>query len=863
MTTTSQSYKIASGLFLVLASVTAGPPVPATPEGVNHFVAIDRSGSMYGVMPRMRESMKAKILGLMKDNDTLTLLVFSSRREYKVVLEGETVASLKDLRSVHAKIDAELRATNLTGFVDPLNAIGSLVGKVKAKNPGPADLWFMSDGYDNQWSRAEILKAMADASKEMAAVTVVEFGDYADRALLAEMATVAGGKHIYAESFGTYEPLLEKAMSSRSTGASKVEEKVDGDPIGGLAFALHKGDLLSFSLVNGHVAVPGDLKTFAYLSPTPVGASGLDLNTYAEANAGSKMGSDSFSISLAYAALSLFSVRMRSDLVFPILKALGDVRLVRDFSVCFGKQRYSAFMDTTRDAANGTGRFLQGYDPNAVPPDDCFTIWNLLSILTAEPGAKLLIDQFGGSYKKVGRATVNASEKLTKDESAKIAVLQAAIDKITTDTKGAKGTKLLKSATEEKAKLQAEIDAILTSKKDPPEFVSYEMPDGIPVTGLVYNEEQPNISIQTRRSGTVEIREVVDAAISDPTNAAIVAGLKGLPQVIETFQFRNYAIVKDGLVNVDELPVTIPGSMWGKLLAAGMPSECARINSSSPADAIVPDSMNVTFFLRQIPVINRSMVKAASGQKLFELELRLAKCRADQKVFKAYKKAAVGGKTSATFEASYGKETTTWLKDALGLTDFSGYNPKKVQADPVDFYMGKFLNVTLYEEGALKQIADGKTASGKLDTLPSVKEVQETIAKKGKLAGGKALMAETIKSIDAKKADIEKITLDPGHDPMGTATADYREKVFNAWLVEREEAIIWETRKLLLEKARYVFVILVGQVWFTEPEFAVPVEITLKGKTEDKKLLGSTKTFDVGGQKFDFLAGQEERKVLI
>jgi len=837
--TNSASYQIANGLFLVLSTLTGETAKPAAPSGANHFVVIDRSGSMYGVMPRMREQFKSKILGLMKDGDTLTLLVFSSRDQFTTVLEGVSVATLKDLRDVHNRIDRELRATNLTGFKDPLDEVSRLVGRVKSKNPGPCDLWFLSDGYDNQWSRPQILKAMADASKEMAAVTVVEFGDYADRALLAEMATVAGGKHIYAEDFDAYEPVFETAMASTGSGAPKVEVPVEGDPIGGFAFALSGSDLLSSSVVNGHVAVPADLKTFAYLSPSPVG---IDERSGLPDRLNPKDPSTMQFLAHAYAALSLFSVRMRSDLVFPILKALGDVKFVKDFSVCFGKQRYSVFMDSTRAAAFGTGRFAQGYDPSAVPPDDCFTIWTLLSILTEEKGAKLLIDRFADGYKKVGRATVNASEKLTKEEAEKVAALQVQIDEITTKTAGAKGTKLLKSAAEEKAKLQAEIDAILASKKDPPKFEADPCPEGIDITGLVFNEEQPNISIQTKRTGKVNIEEAVDAAIADPANAAIVPSLKKLPRVIDSFQFRNYAIVKDGLVNVDELPVTMPRAMWDKLLAAGLSMDAITEIGNLHANGDV----TVSFKLRQIPVMNRAMVKAASGRQLFELEYNLCRAKAAQKVYNSLKKEAAGERVSAGFEAAYGAEAAKWLKEGpLGLTDYSGYGPKRVQADPVDFYMGKFLNVLIYEEGALAAIAAGKTAQGKLDSLPTVKEAEEARTKGGKLKGGKALMADVLAEVETQKKALDNDT------------------AFTAWLVEKQEETVKETRRLILEKARLAFVLLVGQVWFTEPEFAVPVEITLKGKKDDKKLLGSTHTFTHAGQKFDFIAGQEERKVLI
>ena len=55
-------------------------------------------------------------------------------------------------------------------------------------------------------------------------------------------------------------------------------------------------------------------------------------------------------ISAAYAAVSLFSIRAKPDIVLPLLSSLGDKAFVESFGSCFGKQRYSAFMDAAKEA---------------------------------------------------------------------------------------------------------------------------------------------------------------------------------------------------------------------------------------------------------------------------------------------------------------------------------------------------------------------------------------------------------------------------------------------------------------------------------------------------------------------------------
>src|SRR5205085_1703367 len=110
------------------------------------------------------------------------------------------------------------------------------------------NLMFMSDGCDNQWPRQDILKAVEKIGALCASSTFVEYGYYADRALLASMAEKAGGAHIFAEDFPRFEPIITNVFAKRPAGSKRVEVKVEGDPIGGFLFAAHDGDLLTFGV---------------------------------------------------------------------------------------------------------------------------------------------------------------------------------------------------------------------------------------------------------------------------------------------------------------------------------------------------------------------------------------------------------------------------------------------------------------------------------------------------------------------------------------------------------------------------------------------------------------------------------------
>jgi secreted protein with Ig-like and vWFA domain len=238
MSTTS--YKIASDLFLVweTAPVTKTPAAPK-PKPTNHVVVIDVSGSMSYELPKLRTQLKDKLVHLLRDDDTVSIIWFSGRGEFGVLTEAAPVVGVKDLSKLHQAIDRWLRPVGMTGFREPLEEVAALVKRVK--NGNPFSLFFMSDGCDNQWSRAQILDAVKTAAAGLAAATFVEYGYYADRAMLTAMATKAGGAHIFAQDFNEYEPVFAAAMQRQAVGDPTVALAIKGDPIGGFAFTLDRG----------------------------------------------------------------------------------------------------------------------------------------------------------------------------------------------------------------------------------------------------------------------------------------------------------------------------------------------------------------------------------------------------------------------------------------------------------------------------------------------------------------------------------------------------------------------------------------------------------------------------------------------
>lgn len=763
------SYKVSDSLYVVRQQISKSAPSKPVEVPTNHVAVIDCSGSMSGELPRIREQLKKKLPKLLSEQDTISVIWFSGRGEFGVLLEAEPVASLKDLKDVEKAIDRWLRPVGLTGFKEPLEAVSALVSKVGAARKGSVfSLFFMSDGWDNQWSRPDVIKAVEKAAGGLASATFVEYGNYADRALLAQMAEKAGGSLVLAEDFDKFAPALEASLKKRPSGAPRVEVQVLGDAIGGFAYALSGADLTTYDASSGKASVPEDVSDMYYLAPKAVGTAGPDISELARIRDNSDPG-----LAGAYAGVSLFSVRMKPDLILPLLRALGDVTYVDQFSGCFGKQKYADFQDKTRTAAFDAGcRWTSGYDPKRVPNDDAFTVLDLLRILSEDDGNCLLLSHPDFKYSRIGRARDDAGSKLTEAE----------VEELTELTKKV----ALERDVSRLRELQSRIGELTADRPEPLKFVeSLDKDAGYPISALVYNEERPNVSVQVRKEGTVDLSGRVPPEFAG-------SELGKVPATFSTFVYRNYTIIRDGIVNIERLPVRLTVKTAQKLVGAGYPEDPATLSG------------DVVFDLRKLPVVNRTMVREASAKVLFEKEYELTVARAAQKVYNAFKKIHFP-RTSEGFEALYGKEATSWLREQ-GLTDYSGFSPKTVQAAAQDEYMAKELKVSL--KG--------------LSTFPTLDKLREAVAK-GKLNAPAEIMAVYLK-------EVEDFLSSPAY-----VKSTKQPQLLEGWLDGQTRAATSTVRGLLFDMAQIKFSVIVGQTWFKE----------------FKSLDENTMTIDVGGRKVE------------
>lgn len=655
------------------------------------------------------------------------------------------------LATIGRKVDQWLKPVGLTGFVDPLREVKKLVTGDSA-----ASIIFMSDGHDNCNAEKDILSALRNL-EGVASLSVVEYGYYANRPLLSKMAETLGGTYLFASGFDEYASLVRKILLRKDVKVvKKVKIPLFLTPLDGVIVGVQGNDIVSYPVEKGHVTVPDDKRDVFFMVPT--GGSGSHETV--------KLDSET-ALSGAYALLSAFAVKARPDVIGCLLKATGDVAFIEKFSKCFGKQHYSTFMQEAAEAAvDSKKRLVKGYDPSKVPDPDAFTVIDLLKLLEEDPHARLLLDHEDFSYNRISRGRVDAQSVLSQAEVTRMAEITAEI-----------------ATTRDKAKVAALSDELraLTSTPAGLVFKAAPSPEGYPLEGLTYNESKPNISILVKKQGTVKFSG------EDVPH--------GIPVEFPTFVYRNYAIVKDGLINVKSLPLRMSKETLDTVIFQAGPEVLAGIPKFLGNGGI-----EVTLRLDTLPIINQSMVTSVKADHLFDLEYKLFVAQSRAKVFKAILSEAGKSKESASFVALYGKEGADWLKEK-GFTEYSGFSPKMVQAESVDYYMAK----------------EVKTSFKGLSSLPSLNDVRAKMASKKVNAAGK-IMAKALEEFESL-ADISVHLVDP-----------LAPTVFSLNYARQEaDRAVKLSRELLRELAKIKFSIVVGQVW----PFSSLDENTYTYKAED------------------------------
>ena len=714
-----KNVKITENYYLTTQEVNSNVTVEVAKK-TNHIFVVDVSGSMYYELPKIRTQLKNKLSNLMKEGDTISIVWFSGSRDAGILKEEVEVKSLKTLSDLNDAIDKWLRPVGLTAFLKPLQLVKDLIGRIQSNRPDSVfSMIFLTDGYNNDCPWNEVISTLKSLETDIASSTFVEYGYYADTQKLTQMAGVLGGEKISCDGFDDFEPMFDAKISTSARGGKKTVVEITDAYLYDFAFSASDGSVLLYNIQDGKIMVGGDVKEIYFFSSNAVGV-----------DAGNTASDTSL-----YAAIYVLSDKLLNDDAEKIFYALGDQHHYQMLVNAFGKQKLNAFKTAIKECVGDVSKRYPVYNGKVQikpVPDDAYCLMNLIEDLGDIEGCLFYPNHESFTYNRIGRKKVAVGSTITDADKKKLAEAKDVA---------------------ELTKLTAE----LAEKKVDVKFVNSNPERGYPLTDLVWNESRANLSVRIFIEGEVVL----------PENKFKI-------DKVSSFKFNTFTIIKDGIVNVKELPVLFNPELHNILVKNGV--------------GFTMDEEICIIDLTSIPIVNKGMVKAVSAMEFAKQQWELQKLQGEKKVYDYYRK-SLFPKTSKSFVELLGQEAADWLKE-VGITDFNGFSPKVTSAEATDFYMSVVLDTKI--KG--------------LSSLPKVEDVVAKIKSGASLKLSEWVMADAIKKYLAQTET----------DIYQSLSEEQRKGVLEVYLTNKSGMLNKKKRKIMQEIAQIKFSLILSKKWFIE-----------------------------------------------
>lgn len=449
--------KITDKLSIVPIKVEHGT-ISTKTQGTNFYYVVDVSGSMSSELPKLRLHLKNQLSTLLKEEDRITIVWFSSDNQCGVLQENVQVCDITQLENLKKSIDRYLVPLGCTAFRKPLELVKDIIVRTNSSNPNC--LIFLTDGYNNDCKWSDVKHNLEALYSHISSAAFVEYGYYADSEKLSELAETIGGEKISADSFSVYEPLMNKKLSTGLFSTKKTEVVLGFEPIIPIVFGITEDNNISVFRTD-KINVPENISTIYAFS-------GYENDQNVDET-------------ILYAASYILADKVLVEQTEDILAKLGDINLFKFYSNAFGKQKLFEFKDKVIGALEDkTKRFVDGKSDNIEIDETAFCIIELINFLQESSSEFFPFSEYL-KYNKISR-----SKEKTQELSVEHRHLLSE----------AKTAQELKSLYDIISKEYVNI-----------EFKVKDKNKGYSLDNLVYNEDRANVSILFRVEGTVELPE--------------------------------------------------------------------------------------------------------------------------------------------------------------------------------------------------------------------------------------------------------------------------------------------------------------------------------------------------------------------
>jgi len=705
-------YKIKKNLFLIEQEIR-GIETPKVPEPINHIWIYDRSYSMSYDLPALAKDLIYKAKEIPK-GDTLSIGWFSSEGKYNFILKGFKITDDSDYIILENAINKNKTPIGCTCFSEILEATETVIEDLSVFSD-KFSLMKFTDGYPVVSNYSKEIKAIYAAIQKLegkiTSSCMIGYGNYYNRDLMMQMAERLGGSHIHSNSLPQFRIALDELIKNAGNTSGKIPIKFTGaKPTENIIYSLNVHLKKSASI---NLYRQKDDGTIMYPPIT------TDSKEYIYFLTNKLSGSEQ-------------EVLLCEDHFLRPTQNESMLQAIYALS-CILNQK--AKTDEALEVIGSLGDTkLVDILYNAFTNSEHGEAEDALKQAIHSPKERLR-DNYNTKYLPSADAfcLLDAIELLLKDKNACFYPYHE-------DFKYNKISRGIKV------------------KGDFPKFIPCKNPK-CSFSTLAWHKSKLNLSVKAKIHGSICLGD----------NSEKLGFAKNYP----TYIYRNYAIVKDGFLNVPLLPVTLSKETYEilgkeKIIWNNSPWEKDRV---------------YVLELNKVPVMNRAIANGkTSATDLSDKVFDEIKLQAQLKVLN-YVKKDLEEKTDYLENTFKGlsDDQVQFLSDK-GITK-DGFSPTVEIQDPVDFYFAKdfFIKVKSFS------------------SLPSVKDTR------ARIASGKLRPADEVMKLGIDLYD-------------NSPVADQSDTLKLVWVDEK----IKELKKLLLdvrfEIQRTKFSVILGKKWFDEFE---------------------------------------------
>ncbi len=273
------------------------------------------------------------------------------------------------------------------------------------------------------------------------------------------------------------------------------------------------------------------------------------------------------------------------------------------------------------------------------------------------------------------------------------------------------------------------------TKKNEDTFNVFKMTDEevrVPFGSFVYNKSHLNLSFLCYIPGIVKLNPKAAKAVKLPTE--IKSGI-----------FRNYALIKDGMLNMKKIEVIVDQDTYDELTKVPGWQLFTNVLIDLNREG---GTYRLLFNFEMLPVINRMYIEDATVDNLFDTVVQINVAEATQKVINYYLTKVMNEGTAALKKqskfADYNADQIKVLQEH-GLNEDLNYNSvatERKSNDECDFYLTRTMEFSL----------------AGCSSLPKIEEMQERVSIGAKLTFSMQILKKAydtvLKMVSDKKLDI-------------------------------------------------------------------------------------------------------------